>query len=130
MKLFALLILTFTCLACGGMLPGKLAIREPASVPAPAMKTSDQGRELTHLQVLHKKLLRENKTLSLAIVNGMLAELKEKNPALSDPETLPDLKELRKNPAFVSLELTVEHLSHRESVKNGPRHSAFHNAQP
>ncbi len=115
MKWPALILLVFICLACGGMLPGKVSEHK---VPLPVKEVDAFVVEnRLHLSVLEAKYLKENQVLNLAIVRGMILELDGKNPAIILPVSLPDLKEMRKRPAFLSLELTVEHLSHRESVK-------------
>lgn len=115
MKWPALILLAFISLACGGMLPGKVTghkvLLPVNSVDAFAFENR------IHLSVLEAKYLKENQVLNLAIVRGMILGLEGKNPTLIIPDSLPDLKEMRKKPAFLSLELTVEHLSHRESVK-------------
>lgn len=123
MKWPALLILVFVCLACGGMLPGKVK-KTPLKVEARVTNLHATLQRI-HLSVLEVKYLKENRQLNLAIVRGMILELEGKNPDITLPDSLPDLKEMRKRPAFLSLELTVEHLSHRESVKENSRHSAF-----
>ncbi len=115
MKWPALTILVFICLACGGMLPGKVT-EHKFPLPVKTVDASINENRL-NLSVLEAKYLKEKQVLNLAIVRGMILELEGKNPTLILPDSLPDLKEMRKKPAFLSLELTVEHLSHRESVK-------------
>ncbi len=123
MKWPLLILLTLACLACGGMLPGKVIPQKlRTQVKAPEHSVPEQA---LYLKVLEAKYLKEKRTLNLAIVRGMLVELERKNSQLTLPDSHPDLKELRKDPAFLSLELTIEHLSHRESVKGNSRHSAY-----
>lgn len=121
MKWPALIILTFACLACGGMLPEKVTHRAPASIPAPVNESRISDR-FTHLHVLKAEYLKKKEPQGLKVVEGMITAIREKNPAIEHPATLPDLKKLRNNPGFIALELTVEHLSHRESVKLASRH--------
>lgn len=121
MKWPALIILTFACLACGGMLPGKVTQRAPASIPV-VVDESRLSDQLTHLHVLKAHYLKKEESLGLKVVEGMIADIRIKNPTIQHQTTLPDLKRLRNNPGFISLELTVEHLSHRESVKLASRH--------
>lgn len=125
MKWPALILLTFICLACGGMLPGKITKDKTLAPKKTVNHTAIQKR--LHLSVLESKYLKEDLALNLAIVRGMIMELEGKNGAYVLPDSLPDLKDLRKRPSFLALELTVEHLSHRESVKQNPRHSNYLN---
>lgn len=122
MKWFSLILIFLVSLSCGGMLPGKIA--HAPVIHKVSIDTGIHDRRL-FLDALESKYLKEKKGINLAIVRSMIVELEGKYPALSKSEGLPDLKDLRNKPAFLSLELTVEHLSHRESVKLSARQSAF-----
>jgi hypothetical protein len=123
MKWPVLILVFFACLACGGLLPEKLTPKKMKAAPQVIDVSLTEQR--LHLSILEAKYLKEDRKLNLAIVRGMILELEAKNPALRVPATLPQIKDLRKNHAFLSLELTVEHLSHRDSVKLNSRHSAY-----
>lgn len=124
MKLAALILLTLICLSCGGLIQGKSLGRVPASVMTrPNSLIMDQR---LFLSVLKTKYEKENKAINLAIVKSMIMELEEKYPSLPDVKASLPLENLRKRPGFLSLELTIEHLSHRESVKLSARLSTFH----
>lgn len=124
MKLATLFLLSLICLSCGGLMQGKATGRRPASVLVkPSPEDIDQR---IFLSALKTKYERENKAINLAIVRSMIMELEEKYPMLAGSHDSMTTENLRKRPGFLSLELTIEHLSHRESVKQSTRHSAFH----
>lgn len=118
------LILFIACLSCGGMLPERSATRTPAGRPLEISAAIHEKR--VHLDVLENKFLLEGRSLELAIVRGMILKLQEKHPDLTLSAYSVDQRKLRKDSAFLSLQMTVEHLSHRESVKNSSRQSASH----
>ena len=124
MKLMVpLTFLILTCLACGGHQLEMKPVRIPASVVlAPEPEVINQRLFLSALEAKYKK---ENKAIKLAIVHSMLMELEEKYPSLPDSREKANVESLRKRPDFLSLELTIEHLSHREEVKQRASHSAF-----
>lgn len=124
MKLATLILISLICLSCGGLMQDKTVSRLPASViEIPSAEVIDQRLFLSALKMKYEK---ENKAINLAIVRSMIMELEEKYPSLPDSHDSATLEILRKRPGFLSLELTIEHLSHRESVKLSTRHSAFH----
>jgi hypothetical protein len=124
MKSLLLLSLISMLVSCGGMLLENKQVRAPASV-APIVTEELRDEEL-YLRILEKKYA--DHPLRRAIVRGMLVEIHDKHPNLVPLDRSVDLKELHKNPRFLALELTVEHLAHRESVKLSMRHSAFHHS--
>jgi acetylglutamate synthase len=123
MKLAGLFILSLICLSCGGLMKTQEVVRAPASVEAlPSAEVTDQKLYLAALEI---KYSNEKKAINLAIVRSMITELEARYPSL--PASYDDLalENLRKRPGFLALELTIEHLSHRESVKLSTRHSAY-----
>lgn len=117
-----LLILFVACLSCGGMLPERTATRKPAGKTLEVRPEIHEKR--VHLDVLEARYIHEDRSLELAIVRGMILKLQEKHPGLHLPASPADQRKLRNDPAFLSLQMTVEHLSHRESVKIASRQSA------
>lgn len=123
MKLAALMFASLICLSCGGLMQTQTVARKPASIEArPSTEVADQRKYLAALEI---KYANEKKAINLAIVRSMIVELETKYPSL--PASYDDLalENLRKRPGFLALELTIEHLSHRESVKLSTRHSAY-----
>lgn len=118
------LFLLVICASCGNVLPAKMIARMPASV----VVTQPPYDQRLYLGVLEEKYKAENKTMGLSIVRGMILGLEEKWPELENFEVKTPTKEMTSRPAFRSLEMTVEHLSHRESVRIQTRHNAFHKA--
>ncbi|MFL5784456.1 MAG: hypothetical protein ACJ76H_07610 [Bacteriovoracaceae bacterium] len=115
MKVVVLLSLIAVCFSCGGMIldKDKVTVRKsPVSVVAEDLK----DKEL-FLRVLEEKYKAEKNTLCEAIVHDMLTELHQKYPNRSPASVTADLENLRKDPRFLALELTVEHLAQRESFK-------------
>ncbi len=123
MKLVAIILLGLLGISCGGVILDK---KEVVNLRAPAHSPAPQNTEkLVFLRALESKYLQENKPLNLSITRAMIMEM-EGEQSESGTVSVADLKKLRKNQTFLSLELTIEHLSHREQVKLGTRHSAFH----
>lgn len=120
MRILGLITILF-CFACGGMLPEKKVTRLPASIATPVPFEQHQC-----LSLLETKYQSEKKELKLSIVRGMILKLEEKYPELKHTSDKASPDELRKGVGYRSLELSVEHLSHREAVKFHTRHSAFH----
>lgn len=123
MKLVAIILLGLLGISCGGVILDNkpvVNLRAPASSPA-----HENSEKLVFLRALESKYLQENKPLNLSITRTMIMEI-DGGQLASDPVSLSELKKLRKKQSFLSLELTIEHLSHREQVKLGTRHSAFH----
>lgn len=115
MKSFSLFLISLICLSCGGLMQGKPSSRMPASVNH---KASSEVIEQRHfLSALKAKYEKEQRPVSLAIVRSMMSELDEKYPSLPKRHDSDSVEILRKRPEFLSLEFTIEHLSHRESVK-------------
>jgi hypothetical protein len=115
MKFVVLLGLIALCFSCGGMIldKEKVAARKP---PVTIVAEDLKVKEL-FLRVLEDKYMTEKNTLCVAIVRGMLTELHQKNPTRSPASVSGDLESLRKDPRFLALELTIEHLAQRESFK-------------
>ena len=123
MKAVVIILMGLLGISCGGVTLDKkttLNLRAPASSPA-----RENSEKLVFLRALESKYLQENKPLNLSITRAMIMEIEGELP-VARAVSLSDLKKLRKNQSFLSLELTIEHLSHREQVKLGTRHSAFH----
>ncbi|MES2525720.1 MAG: hypothetical protein V4598_01480 [Bdellovibrionota bacterium] len=124
MKLVALIFLGLLGISCGGVILEKkevVNLRAPAASPA-----RENSEKLVFLKALESKYLQENKPLNLSITRAMMMEMNGASRGPASSISHAELKKLRKNQSFLSLELTIEHLSHREEVKLGTRHSAFH----
>ncbi len=122
MKLVAIILLGLLGISCGGVILDKkevVNLRPPASSPA-----HENSEKLVFLKALESKYLQENRPLNLSITRAMMMEIGGVSRGPASAISHSDLKKLRKNQSFLSLELTIEHLSHREEVKLGTRHSA------
>ncbi len=124
MKITSLILLIVLGISCGGVTLDKKQSpvkRETSHSPA-----TQNTEKLVHLKILEQKYLQEENHMKLAITRGMIMETEAENEVSGTLPQVTDLKKLRKNQAFLSLEMTIEHLSHREQFKLGTRHSAFH----
>lgn len=115
MRTYALLLVSLFTLSCGGVMQGKTTYRLPASVSEkPSSEVIEQWLFLSALQTKYEQ---EQKVMNLAIVRTMRTKLEENYPTLPRIQVRPTFESLRKRPEFLSLEFTIEHLSHRNSVK-------------
>ena len=124
MKLVSLILLILLGISCGGVtLEKKQRPLRLTTTHSPAIQNTEK---LVHLKILEQKYLQEENHMNLAITRGMILEIEGDTSSTGTIPEVADLKKLRKNQAFLSLEMTIEHLSHREQFKLGTRHSAFH----
>jgi hypothetical protein len=115
MKAVVLLSLIAVCFSCGGMIleKEKVTVRKTKAVPV----AEDVKDKELFLRVLEDKYQSEGNVLCVAIVRDMLAEHHKKYPLRSPASVTGSIESLRKDPRFLALELTVEHLAQRESFK-------------
>ncbi len=115
MRSLFLSLALFIITSCGGL---DLGMKSSKAKPETQI-TSDVSEKYAHLQILKIRFQAKEETLNQVVVKNLILELEHHYPQLI--HTRHELKlpeaEILKNPAFRSLELTVEHLSHRESVK-------------
>jgi hypothetical protein len=111
-------------ISCGGVtLEKKHSVFHRSQIHSPSEQDNEK---LVHLKILERKYAQENKPMDLAITRAMILEIPDGKSEHILIDSMSELKKLRENHAFVSLEMTIEHLSHREQFKLGTNQSAFH----
>lgn len=103
--------------SCGGLLPKTPKVRVSQKVLVPYQERIELG-------FLQERYRLQGQGPKLAITRSLILELEAKYPELKD-ESLAD-KKLQIDPReLTSLDLSIEHLAHREAFKRSSRHSAF-----
>lgn len=117
MRAFFFILALIVTASCGGVdlnLNAKPAMKKKT----PAL-TLEVREKYHHFQVIKKQIVGPG-TVNEVVVNSLLLELELAHPELIKIRNnlkIDELSDLRKNPKFLSRELTVEHLAHREAVK-------------
>ncbi len=110
--------------SCGGVdLSSKPTLKKRQ--PAISLEVREKYH---HLEILKAHFAASEQTLNQVVVRSLMLELEHTYPRLLQGHQnlkKSNVVDMRKNLAFLSLELTVEHLAHREAVKLSSTRSAF-----